>query len=168
MEMMKKLCRPDQALLQKCSVDPTIKNQQSCRIRPSSHSEDRFGPSYNKTQFGFTLLEVLIALFIITIAFAALIVGNSETVRHYSYIEDKSIAHWVGMNVATEARLGLLPIQRKEQQGQTTMLNKKWYWQVTTETTDNPIILKMNIRVGNKADHYNLDHIIGFIRARIS
>ena len=53
---------------------------------------------------GFTLLEVLIALAIISIALTAIIKASSQNIKDTAYLEDKAIANWVGLEVMNEVK----------------------------------------------------------------
>jgi general secretion pathway protein I len=102
-----------------------------------------------KTQSGLTLIEVLIALAIVAIAMTAVIKATGQNIRGTTYLQDKTIAMWVGQQVLNEARLGLLsipppPDKLKET---TTMLGQDWYWRASQEDTHNNHIKKVEVRV---------------------
>ena len=54
---------------------------------------------------GFTLIEVMAALVIVSLGMLAVIQAVSETANNSVYLRQKSIAHWVAMNRVTEMRL---------------------------------------------------------------
>ena len=63
-----------------------------------------------KNSNAFTLIEVLIALFIIAIALAAAIQATNQSVRATRHVRNTTIAHFVAMNVLSEIQVGLLPV----------------------------------------------------------
>ena len=59
-------------------------------------------------QAGLTLIEVLIALAIVSIAMTAIIKATSQNIRSTQYLEHKTLAAWVGEEVLNKARVELL------------------------------------------------------------
>lgn len=81
----------------------------------------------------FTLIEVLIALVIIAIAFLAIEKAMSTNVATESTLEDKVIAMWVADEVMTEASLGVIDMTNITiQHGKMYMLNREWPWTIQT------------------------------------
>lgn len=82
--------------------------------------------------FGFTLIEVLLALAIIAIAFSALLKATSSSIVATQTIQDKLISHWVKTQAVSLIQLGLIdtstgqPINEK-----TTLFNQTWYWRAS-------------------------------------
>ena len=95
----------------------------------------------NKTK-GFTLIEVLIALVIISVALTAIIKATSQNIRDTAYIQDKMIAHWVGLQAMNEYRAKIT--KSANQAIDVTMLGKEWRWKQTTMDTPNPNIKKID------------------------
>lgn len=106
---------------------------------------------------GLTLIEVLVALAIVAIALTAVIKAASQNIRSTHYLQQKTIALWVGQNVMNEVRLGLIKTEsnRSDQRQMTTMLDTDWYWQLTAEDTPNPHIRKINVNVYTPANRDN-------------
>jgi len=52
---------------------------------------------------GFTLLEILVALAIMSIVVLGFLRGNSQMITNADYLREKTLAGWVAMNRATEA-----------------------------------------------------------------
>ncbi len=58
-----------------------------------------------RSQHGFTLVEVLVALVVVAIGLAALMMAVSGTARTSGYLRDKTLAQWIALNRLTEVRL---------------------------------------------------------------
>ena len=100
---------------------------------------------------GLTLIEVLIALAIISIALTAIIKATAQNIRSTSYLQEKTIAMWVGQQVINEARVNLLVLSGDDKvQQQTAMLGQEWYWQASKKNTANPKIIMLKVDVFNK------------------
>ena len=93
---------------------------------------------------GFTLIEVLISLAILAIALTAVIKATTQTIRDTLYLENKTIATWVGTQIINEARVKLLT---ESTESQTEMLNQEWPWQLEIKPTPNPHIQKLIVQV---------------------
>ena len=102
-------------------------------------------------QVGFTLIEVLIALVILAIALTAVMKCAGQDTKNVLYLEQKTIAGLVGMNVMNEVRVGLLKVQSASGPltGTSIMLNKEWKWEVSLSETPQPSIQKIKVDVSS-------------------
>lgn len=98
---------------------------------------------------GLTLIEVLIALAIISIAMTAIIKAASQTIRATDYLQRKTIALWVAREVTQEVRAGIvkLPGAGESISQSRTMLNQTWFWQMDEADTNNEQIKKITVTV---------------------
>jgi len=96
---------------------------------------------------GFTLLEVLVALAILAIALAAVIKTTTANVENAQYLRDKTLAHWVAMNVLKEVQVrGEWPSVGKKD-GTALMANREWFWIMHTSTTMEKELRRLDIQV---------------------
>lgn len=102
-----------------------------------------------KKNSGLTLIEVLIALAIISIALTAIIKATTQSIRANTYLQNKTIALWIAEEVMSEARLKLLTLPEAPDQlkQNTTVLGRPWHWQASEEITSNPRINKITVNV---------------------
>ncbi|HEX4045000.1 MAG TPA: type II secretion system minor pseudopilin GspI [Gammaproteobacteria bacterium] len=98
---------------------------------------------------GLTLIEVLIALAIISIALTAIIKATSQSIRATDHLQNKTIAMWIGERLLNEARMGLLVLPEDEDTARKSLfvLDKTWYWQGYQTATDNQHIKKIVVQV---------------------
>ncbi len=117
-----------------------------------------------KNKKGMTLIEVLIALVIISIALTAIMKATSQSIRHTDYLQQKIIAEWVGTDVMNEVNLGLIVLPRSANtlSAETIMLGKKWFWTIEKTATPNPRIRAIQVNVFN-SENKNLVKLIGYI-----
>lgn len=109
---------------------------------------NKFTHCLQKNSAGLTLIEVLIALAIIAIALTAVIKASSQSIRATTYLQEKTIAYWVGEQVLNETRAGVLSLNASEESRRmTTMLNRNWYWQAKIIPTPNLHIKKIEVKV---------------------
>lgn len=96
---------------------------------------------------GFTLIEVLVALTIISIAMLAVIKATGQAIRSQAHLQNKTLAMWVGTQVANEWRAGLLEIKDASKEYKTTILNHHFYWKAKTSMISNSRIEKIIIHI---------------------
>ena len=88
--------------------EETRRHLPSSRRRPgSSEFNDKLnsGMRRNDAAAGFTLLEVMIALSIVSIALVAIIGLMGDYVRNLQGLQERTFAHWVAMNRVAELQL---------------------------------------------------------------
>lgn len=87
-------------------------------------------------EYGFTLVEVLIALVIVSLVFFTCILSLSEMTRNSQYLQDKTIAAIISANIITQARVGMIPTKQNPTQGVVNMANQQWYWSLQKNATN--------------------------------
>jgi general secretion pathway protein I len=108
------------------SMDPAVKS------RDVGHGLNLMGVNNR----GFTLIEVLLALAVISISLTALIRATGQDVNYTHLIKERSISHWVAMNGAKMIQLGLIESKNEVESTQVTnMLSQKWYWRHKLKAT---------------------------------
>lgn len=109
--------------------------------------------NYSHRAQGLTLIEVLIALAIIGIALTAVIKATSQSVRHTAYLQNKTIALWVGQEVINEARAHVLKLPANEHYSATKkMLGQTWYVKAEQDETPNKNIKLLTVKVFDRED----------------
>lgn len=96
---------------------------------------------------GFTLIEVLVALAIVTVGMAALLGTLSSSAGTIAYLRDKTFANWVALNQIALVRIsGQLPAPGKSD-GDTEFAGRKWHWHQEVSTTQVPGMVRMDVSV---------------------
>jgi general secretion pathway protein I len=96
---------------------------------------------------GFTLLELLVALAILSIVALSALKNNSSMITNAAYLRDKTLGHWVVMNKASELRLAGRFVGGEGAKGTTVLADRRWHWQVSGVTTPDPDIQLVTIEV---------------------
>lgn len=87
------------------------------------------------TAAGFTLIEVLVALAIVAFGLIAVFGQLSQSATAAVRLRDKTIAHWIAMNILTERRLlQQLPGPGTESDD-IEMANMRWHYVITYSET---------------------------------
>jgi general secretion pathway protein I len=100
-----------------------------------------------RVQNGFTLIEMLIALVIVSISFSAVIFAINESARTLLRLQERIAANWVAEEVLTRAQLGLL----KANTGSQNILGHDWRWDLQIKSTGNDYVQALDINVYNQA-----------------
>lgn len=116
---------------------------------------------------GFTLIEVLIALAILSIALTAIIQSTSQHIRDTAYLQNKMIATWVAKQVMSEIHLGVIKISETSNslEQETEMLGRQWQWKARLTTTPNSHIKEVDVDVFSKVGGGKLVSLMGYIYA---
>ncbi|MET0115996.1 MAG: type II secretion system minor pseudopilin GspI [Sedimenticola sp.] len=105
-----------------------------------------------RLQVGFTLLEVVVALAILGISMAVIIKVTSRHADNSLYLESKTVAHWVAMNLWSELQMMPPedPITRFN--GIEVMAKRNWEWSIIVRNTPDRDVqeLKMEVREAGK------------------
>ena len=96
---------------------------------------------------GFTLVEVLVALAIVTIGMAALLAALGSSADSASYQRDKTFAEWVALNRLEEVRLAQQRPTKGKSDGESEMAGQKWKWQQEVLETEVKGILRIDVSV---------------------
>lgn len=117
-----------------------------------------------RISFGFTLLEVLIAMVIFGTAVTFMLRNINDQQHMHTEISIKTIAHWVALNKMAEVRIeGTWP-NTGVTRGEATMRNHDWFWLQTVSKTTEKDLRKIEIEVRyNKDDDLPATKFVGFI-----
>lgn len=113
---------------------------------------------------GFTLIEVLAALIIVSLGFLAVIQAVSQTVNNANYLREKTLAHWVAMNKLTEVRLNASAPPGGDTSGDIDMAGITWHWRMTVSATDAATLQRIDVRVAptTAGDEASIASVSGF------
>ncbi|HMN43296.1 MAG TPA: type II secretion system minor pseudopilin GspI [Povalibacter sp.] len=130
----------------------------------------RSADSFRRRLRGFTLIEVLAALVIVSLGMLAVIQAVSETARNSTYVRDKTVAHWVAMNQLTLTRLAPSPPKIDKTSDEVEMADRRWRW--TMEVTQSPLEsvrrIEVSVRPEDADEKSSLAFVTGFYGTAIA
>ncbi len=96
---------------------------------------------------GFTLIESLVALAVFSLVALTIMNLAGENARTAGYLERRILGSIVAENLAVQAFAIPNPPAFGQTQGATSMAGRDWRWTQTVAATDDPVILRIEIRV---------------------
>ena len=95
---------------------------------------------------GFTLIEVLVALAIVTIGMAAVLEALTSSARATLYLRHKTFAEWVALNQIEQVRLsGTFP-HIGTRTGHVRFARRQWRWRQKVSDTTVPGVVRIVVR----------------------
>ncbi len=104
---------------------------------------DKRSPS----QQGFTLIEVLAALVIVSLGMLGVIQAVSQTASNSVYLRDKTLAHWIAMNRLTEIRLAQAAPSVSKTSDELDYAGRRWRWTMDVQETAIESMRRIDVRV---------------------
>ena len=96
---------------------------------------------------GFTLLEVIVALGIVSVGILAVSQAMVSHVGNVAKIEQRMTGFWIASNRFETLRIHKTEPVIGEVTGTEQMAGRTWYYRETTKTTADPDLFMVNIRV---------------------
>ena len=100
---------------------------------------------------GFTLVEVMVALFVVVFALSALMLKTMTIVDSTAYLHNKTVAHWVALNQLELARLSNQQSNQlltEQTSGEQAMVGQQWFWRIKPIKTANNGFMQLQVSVG--------------------
>ncbi len=118
----------------------------------------------NNKQHGFTLLEVMIALFIVAVSLGGVIKVMTNATTNSARLTSKTFAQWVALNQIAELRLLDKWPKLGETKGKGEMAGQKWRWMQKTIKTEDKNIKRVEVSVWREDDDGNpYATVVGFL-----
>ncbi len=124
-----------------------------------------------RTQNGFTLVEVLVALMVVALGLAALLTAVSSAARASSSLHEKTLAQWIALNRISEVRLMVNRIAPTNDAAQIDFGNRTWHYDTRYFDTTIPTMKRITVRVwagDTKSGGNPVEEATGFIGQALS
>ncbi|HKU15299.1 MAG TPA: type II secretion system minor pseudopilin GspI [Steroidobacteraceae bacterium] len=119
---------------------------------------------------GFTLIEVIVALIVVSLGMLGVIQAVSQTASNSGYLRDKSVAHWIAMNRLTEVRLQRTSPPVDKSSDEVEMAGQRWKW--TMNVTQTPVEtirrIDISVRPAEARENVSLASVSGFYGTAIA
>lgn len=112
-----------------------------CRTEPRAHH------AQFAAQTGFTLIEVLVALAVLSIALAAVVRTMGQSIDLATDLRERTVALWVAHERAVTLQLGKTWPDLDTTRGKTEMGGREWEWQQQVTSTEVAGMRRVDIEV---------------------
>ena len=100
---------------------------------------------------GFTLIEVMIAMFVIALGVGALLATLTSSADAVAHLREKSLAEWIALNRVSEVRLANTRPGAGTTSGTVEYAGRTWRWQQTVNDPGIAGILRLDVEVAPQA-----------------
>jgi len=112
---------------------------------------------------GFTLIEVMVALVIVSLALAGVAASMGQMIDTANTMRERTFASWIAQNQIAEIRLsGAMP-EVGESSGEVDYANTAWAWTATVSETGVENLLKVDVTVTYAGFDDRIRQVTGFI-----
>ena len=102
--------------------------------------------------YGFTLLEVLIALTVLALTLGAVIKAAGDYTGNQAYLRDRTLSTWVARNVLVEQQLENAWPAVGELEGSREMGGREWEWLAIVSQTEEEELRRLDVEVRPQDD----------------
>lgn len=112
---------------------------------------------------GFTLLEVLIALMVISISLVAIAGEMISMLNAANTMQERTYASWIAHNKVTEMRLANIVPEVSTSSGELDYANREWAWRAVVSETGVENLFRVDVSISYPGGDPIMRPITGFI-----
>lgn len=111
---------------------------------------------------GFTLIEVLVALFVFAVAMTVLVQSGTHRAQNLNYLRDRTLASWIAADRITEIRLEPGEMNTGSRDGELEMARRTWFWEAEVSATEDDTVRRIEVAVRLEEDGEPVARMTGF------
>ena len=112
---------------------------------------------------GFTLIEVMVALAIVALALTAIAASMNQMIDSATTMRDRTYASWIAQNKITEFRLAATIPEVSTTSGELDYGNNQWVWRATVSETGIENFRRIDVSVSYVEGDYVVRTVTGFV-----
>ena len=116
--------------------------------------------------WGFTLLEIMVALAVLALAMGAVIKAAADYTDNQSYLRDRTLTAWVARDVLVQHQLENQWPKVGEREGTLKMGRQEWQWLANISQTEEEQLRRIDVEVRalDAGDDDPITVLSGFLR----
>jgi general secretion pathway protein I len=112
---------------------------------------------------GFTLIEVMVALVVASLALVAVMASISQMIDAGTAMRDRTYASWIAQNKITEIRLSNVEPEVSESNGEVEFAGLDWGWTATISETGVEFLYRIDVAVSFAGSRDVIRTVTGFV-----
>ncbi len=112
---------------------------------------------------GFTLLEVMVALAIVSLSLTAVAASMSQMINAAQTLRDRTYASWIAQNRITELRLAAATPNVGASNGEVEYANTEWSWRAIVSETGVDDLYRIDVSVSLAGREGVIRTVTGFL-----
>jgi general secretion pathway protein I len=116
-----------------------------------------------KRERGFTLIEVLIALMVISISLVAIAGEMISMLNAANTMQERTYASWIAHNKITEMRLANVVPEVSTSSGELDYANREWAWRAVVSETGVENLYRVDVTISEPGGEPLMRAVTGFI-----
>ena len=116
-----------------------------------------------RDESGFTLIEVLVALLILSIALTAMAVTMGRMYANASLMRERTYASWIAQNLVVQLRSEGTTPDPGTDSGEVEFAGTEWTWETEISETGIDNLLRVDVAISHPGDEGIVKQVTGFI-----
>ena len=112
---------------------------------------------------GFTLIEVLVALAILSISLLSVAAAMNQMIDAANSLRDRTYADWIAQNKIVEIRLSGVEPETRSSSGEVEYASVDWAWRSVISETGVEDLYRVDVTVSLAGTDYELRTVTGFV-----
>jgi len=112
---------------------------------------------------GFTLIEVMVALVIVSLSLTAVAASMSQMIDASRAMRDRTYASWIAQNRIAELRLAAATPDVGSSDGEVQYANTDWTWRATISETGVDELYRIDVAVAFAGSEGTIRTVTGFV-----
>lgn len=112
---------------------------------------------------GFTLIEVMVALVIVSLSLSAVLASISKTIKDAATLQQRSYASWIAQNKITELRLSSESPEVSKKESEVRFASQEWSLETTISATGVERLFRIDVAVSHSGSENVIRTVTGFV-----
>jgi general secretion pathway protein I len=117
----------------------------------------------SESKRGFTLIEVLVALAVVSISLVAIAGEMIQMIDGANTMRDRTYASWIAHNKIAEMRLANVVPKVSTSSGEVNYANTEWAWRAVVSETGVPNLYRVDVTISFPGQEPLMRAVTGFI-----